>query len=204
MSPRALSEPERGAVLEQLHDERFVDCSPAHVYATLLDEGTCLASERTMYRLLAAHGEVRERRDQLTHPPYARPELLATHYLGICRQPPANAVARRGVTGGRKRSRGSRTLVLAEASVGRPQQPRAGDRFHRGPDIQPAVASDISSVSKQWVDLTLPTLNDYGLLRKDSLFGASWDVSANTRILRPRRSRKQRGHTGRLLPRERK
>jgi putative transposase len=77
VSPRALSEPERGAVLARLHEERFVDCSPAHVYATLLDEGTYLASERTMYRLLAAQGEVRERRDQLTHPAYSRPELLA-------------------------------------------------------------------------------------------------------------------------------
>jgi putative transposase len=65
-------------VLARLHEERFVDCSPAHVYATLLDEGTYLASERTMYRLLAAQGEVRERRDQLTHPAYSRPELLAS------------------------------------------------------------------------------------------------------------------------------
>jgi putative transposase len=77
-SPRALSELERGVVLASLHEQRFVDCSPAHVYATLLDEGTYLASERTMYRLLTAHGEVRERRDQLTHPAYARPELLAS------------------------------------------------------------------------------------------------------------------------------
>jgi putative transposase len=30
-----------------------------------------------MYRLLAAHGEVRERRNQLRHPCYAAPELLA-------------------------------------------------------------------------------------------------------------------------------
>jgi len=74
---RALSGAEREAVLEQLHSERFVDSSPAQVWATLLDEGTYLASERTMYRLLAAGGEVRERRDQLTHPPYQRPELLA-------------------------------------------------------------------------------------------------------------------------------
>jgi putative transposase len=64
-------------VLEQLHSARFVDSSPAEVWATLLDEGTYLASERTMYRLLAGDGPVRERRDQLTHPPYARPELLA-------------------------------------------------------------------------------------------------------------------------------
>ena len=51
--------------------ERFVDGSPAQVWATLLDEGTLPgARERTMYRLLAAHhGGVRERRDQLTHPP---------------------------------------------------------------------------------------------------------------------------------------
>jgi putative transposase len=76
--PRALSEGEREAVLAELHSERFVDASPAQVWATLLDEGRYLASERTMYRLLAArHGSVRERRDQLTHPAYARPELLA-------------------------------------------------------------------------------------------------------------------------------
>ena len=76
---RALSEGEREAVLAELHSERFVDASPAQVWATLLDEGRYLASQRTMYRLLAArHGGVRERRDQLTHPPYARPELLAT------------------------------------------------------------------------------------------------------------------------------
>jgi putative transposase len=75
---RALSEQEREAVLEVLHSERFVDSSPAQVYATLLDEDRYLCSERTMYRLVAArHGGVRERRDQLTHPAYAKPELLA-------------------------------------------------------------------------------------------------------------------------------
>jgi putative transposase len=74
----ALSDDERGAVLAQLHAERFADRSPAHVYATLLDEGTYLASERTMYRILAAQGETGERRSQLHHPAYARPELLAT------------------------------------------------------------------------------------------------------------------------------
>ncbi|HEY5276163.1 MAG TPA: DDE-type integrase/transposase/recombinase, partial [Coriobacteriia bacterium] len=75
---RALSEPERTAVLGELHSERFVDAAPAAVYATLLDEGTYLASERTMYRILAANAEVRERRDQLRHPAYTKPELLAT------------------------------------------------------------------------------------------------------------------------------
>jgi len=76
--PQALSEAERSAVLAELHAERFADASPAQVYATLLDEGTYLASQRTMYRLLTANAEVRERRNQLRHPAYARPELLAT------------------------------------------------------------------------------------------------------------------------------
>ncbi len=69
----AVSELERAAVLAELCTrERFVDCSPAQVWATLLDEGRYLASERTMYRLLAAeHGGVRERRDS-AHPPRLR------------------------------------------------------------------------------------------------------------------------------------
>jgi putative transposase len=76
--PLSLSDEERSAVLAELHSERFVDASPAAVYATLLDEGRYLASERTMYRILAANDEVRERRAQLRHPAYAAPELLAT------------------------------------------------------------------------------------------------------------------------------
>ena len=75
---RALSAPERQRVLDVLHSERFVDVSPEETWATLLDEGSYLCSPRTMYRILAAkHGGVRERRDQLTHPAYAKPELLA-------------------------------------------------------------------------------------------------------------------------------
>jgi putative transposase len=81
---RALSQAEREAVLAELCSERFVDCSPAQVWATLLDEGRYLASQRTMYRLLAdANGHVRERRDQLAHPPYAAPELLAERPLEV-------------------------------------------------------------------------------------------------------------------------
>jgi putative transposase len=76
-SPRALSPGERAAVLARLHEPRFVDHAPAEVYASLLDAGQYRCSERTMYRLLAAHAEVRERRDQLRHPVYAAPELLA-------------------------------------------------------------------------------------------------------------------------------
>jgi putative transposase len=75
---RALTAAERERVLEVLHSERFVDISPEETYATLLDEGSYLCSTRTMYRILAAHhGGVRDRRNQLTHPAYAAPELLA-------------------------------------------------------------------------------------------------------------------------------
>jgi putative transposase len=76
--PRALSDAERQAVRELLHAPRFVDVAPAEVVATLLDEGVYLASERTMYRILAEAGQTGERRNQLTHPRRARPELLAT------------------------------------------------------------------------------------------------------------------------------
>jgi putative transposase len=76
-SPRALPADERKAVLDVLHEDRFVDLAPAEVYATLLDEGRYLCSERTMYRVLAENDEVRERRNQLRHPKYAAPELLA-------------------------------------------------------------------------------------------------------------------------------
>ncbi len=75
---RALRPAEREAVLSRLHEERFQDRSPAAVYATLLDEGEYLCSIRSMYRLLEQRGESRERRDQLIHPPYRKPELLAT------------------------------------------------------------------------------------------------------------------------------
>ena len=76
--PRALKQDERQAVLSVLHDERFAEVSASEVYAMLLDEGRYLCSERTMYRILAANHEVRERRRQRRHGEYAKPELLAT------------------------------------------------------------------------------------------------------------------------------
>jgi len=77
-SARELRWDEKQAVLAVLHEDRFIDLAPAEVYATLLDEGRYLCSERTMYRVLAKNQEVRERRAQLRHPKYAAPELLAT------------------------------------------------------------------------------------------------------------------------------
>jgi putative transposase len=79
MSPRALEAGERQAILDVLHSDRFVDQSPAEVHATLLEEQTYLCSPRTMYRILADAGEVRERRDQVRHPAYVKPELVATN-----------------------------------------------------------------------------------------------------------------------------
>ena len=75
--PRALTAAERQTVLAVLHSERFVNQAPAEVYATLLDEGVYHCAPRTMYRVLAAAQEVRERRNQLRHTAPV-PELLAT------------------------------------------------------------------------------------------------------------------------------
>ncbi len=76
--PRALRAEERREVREVLNSEEFVDHAPAQVYACLLDQGIYHCSVRTMYRILEEYGEVRERRDQLRHPEYTKPELLAT------------------------------------------------------------------------------------------------------------------------------
>jgi putative transposase len=75
---RALSELERDTILGILSSDRFCDMAPSEIYATLLDEGEHYCSIRTMYRIIAMHSEVRERRDQLRHPAYKKPELLAT------------------------------------------------------------------------------------------------------------------------------
>jgi transposase InsO family protein len=74
---RALSTEQRLAVRDILREPDFVDLAPAEIYATLLDQGVYHCSIRTMYRILGEHDEVRERRQQLRHPVYQKPELLA-------------------------------------------------------------------------------------------------------------------------------
>ena len=74
---RTLATVERKGVLDLLRQDRFVDQAPAEIYATLLDEGVYHCSIRTMYRVLHENDEVRERRQQLRHPVYVKPELLA-------------------------------------------------------------------------------------------------------------------------------
>lgn len=75
---RALSPQERAEVRLMLNSERFQDCPPRQVYATLMDEQTYLCHWRTMYRILKEHDEVHERRYQRQHPVYAKPERVAT------------------------------------------------------------------------------------------------------------------------------
>src|SRR5256886_11964321 len=75
--PRALSQAERDGVRAVLNSPTFVDKAPASVYHELLDEGVYLCSPSTMYRILRAHGEVRERRRQAVHPARVKPELVA-------------------------------------------------------------------------------------------------------------------------------
>jgi putative transposase len=75
--PAELSEDERAHVLAVLDSPRFADKSPGQVWAILLDEGTYLCSEATMYRLLRERGQSGERRAQATHPAKKKPELMA-------------------------------------------------------------------------------------------------------------------------------
>jgi len=75
---RRLSENEELFVLDLLNSERFRDLAPEEIHATLMDEGRYYCSPRTMYRILKANKAVRERRNQLRHPNYTKPELLAT------------------------------------------------------------------------------------------------------------------------------
>jgi putative transposase len=75
---RALSPGEKVQVREVLNSPRFQDCPPRQVYATLLDEGMYLCSISSLYRILQENREIRERRNQLRHPAYAKPRLVAT------------------------------------------------------------------------------------------------------------------------------
>ena len=75
---RALSVDESAAVRTTLNSPAYADSAPREVYAALLERDTYLCSVSTMYRILRANLEVQERRNQLRHPAFAAPELLAT------------------------------------------------------------------------------------------------------------------------------
>ncbi|MBT9558885.1 MAG: IS3 family transposase [Myxococcales bacterium] len=76
--PKRLTSGERSAIVDVLHSERFADSAPRAIVATLLEEGRYLCAPRTMYRILAEHGELRERRNQRRHPKRAAPTVTAT------------------------------------------------------------------------------------------------------------------------------
>lgn len=76
--PLKLTDQERDRALDILHSERFLDASPHTIHAILLEEGHYPCSVRTLYRILAAEHELRERRNVRRHPQYTKPELLAT------------------------------------------------------------------------------------------------------------------------------
>ncbi len=73
-----LSTVERLEILAVLDEPRFVDLPPIQIYATLLDEGRYLCSISTMYRILAEHAQLVERRRIARHPARVVPELVAT------------------------------------------------------------------------------------------------------------------------------
>jgi putative transposase len=75
---RGLTQDEQQKVISDLNSDRFKDMAPPQVYSTLLDEGVFHCSISTMYRLLRKRGEIKDRRNQRSHVPPQRPELLAT------------------------------------------------------------------------------------------------------------------------------
>lgn len=77
-APRRLTAEQDAAVLACLHSERFCDASPRHVYATLLSEGTVLASISTFYRRLRELGQSKARRPQRPPQRHTKPQLTAT------------------------------------------------------------------------------------------------------------------------------
>jgi len=77
-SKRALTSAQEEQILAYLNSDRFLDCSPRQVWASLLDEEIYVCSWRTMYRLLHRNQAVKERRRVRRHPKYVRPELAAS------------------------------------------------------------------------------------------------------------------------------
>lgn len=75
--PNALSREECRELVEVLNSREFADKSPRQVWAALLDQGTYLGSVSTMYRVLRAEGQVRERRAQARHDAKKKPQLIA-------------------------------------------------------------------------------------------------------------------------------
>jgi hypothetical protein len=126
--PRALDDVERAEVLAVLDSDPFADKAhkaPAQVYAALLDAGRYLCSVRSMYRVLAAADQVRERRE-----PAAAPDLRQAAARGARAQPglvvghraPRGALNRAVMKGDGHRRRSGSNLGIAQ-SHSRPGSP---------------------------------------------------------------------------------
>ncbi len=74
--PRRIPDEQRTEIRSVLNSKRFWDMAPAAVYTTLLDEGTYLCSERSMYRILTEAKQIRIRRQRMPRN-FVKPELLA-------------------------------------------------------------------------------------------------------------------------------
>lgn len=79
----ALSLEERAGILAVLRSACYADLAVAQVWAILLDQGTYLASQSTIHRILRACGENRDRRRQRTHPAKKKPHLVAHQPLQV-------------------------------------------------------------------------------------------------------------------------
>ena len=75
--PWRIPDSERDQIRTVLCSEGFCDLAPAQIYATLLDQGTYLCSERTMYRILAEEDLVGERRRGHRRTGYEPPRVKA-------------------------------------------------------------------------------------------------------------------------------
>ena len=75
--PRALQPDERERVHEMLTSAEFSNQPPVEVYQTLLERGVYLCSVSTMHRVMRAHGENGERRDQRAAQHNTMPRLVA-------------------------------------------------------------------------------------------------------------------------------
>ena len=73
-----IDDAERARIRAILCSEEFCDLAPAQIYATLLDAGVYLCSERTMYRILAEADLIGERRRGHARRSHAIPRLVAT------------------------------------------------------------------------------------------------------------------------------
>ncbi|WP_141509024.1 DDE-type integrase/transposase/recombinase, partial [Candidatus Chloroploca asiatica] len=149
-------------IRDLLNSERFIDCAPRTIYATLLDEGVIHCSWRTMYRILKRDAATRERRNHRRRPVYAAPELLAT---GPCQVWSWDITKLRGPTAGiwyslyvildifsRKavgwRVEGREDAVLAEAMV--------AEAYHRE-GVQP---TQLTLHADRGAPMTSKTLGD--------------------------------------------